>query len=323
MKANFSDVRIAGILGVVPKNTSYFDDEVANYSHSTSNSKKLKSLMGYGEHRVVKSGVTTSDLAIHGLNMLFLDYGVDVKKIDAIFFISQTPDYVLPATSSYIHGKFAFLKDTYCVDINDGCNGYIKGLYEAGAFLSATNSQMVLLIAGDVLSPKISINDRNSYPLVGDAVTITLVEKAKNSPMEIEIFNDGTGYDKLMIPAGGARMQSNLTTKIATTDDDGNARNLEQLVMQGRDVFTFTQTVIPEFIDNFLKCRYLSKESIDLFILHQANVFILDRIRARLKIIAEKLPDEVVKKFGNSSSATIPLSIIESYEDHKKNKILR
>jgi len=311
MRACFSNVRIAGVLGVVPSRISRFDDELENYSQPAANSRKLKVAMGYDEHRVAEPGVTTSDLACFGLRRLVDEGRIDPAGIDGIFFVSQTPDYLLPATSAYIHGQFAFPQEAYCIDINDGCCGYIKALYEASAFLTVTGARRVLIVAGDVLSAKVSPHDRNSYPLVGDAATITVLERTEEeAQLDIEIMNDGRGYDKLMIPAGGARTPGSAATAELVTDEDGNARSSNHLVMQGRDVFAFTQTVVPEFILDFLARRDLTPAGIDLFLLHQANAFILDRLRTKLGVDKAKLPDEVIRKYGNSSSGTIPMAIV-------------
>lgn len=310
MKAEFSHVRIAGVLGVVPSTISRFDDELHNYSHAAANSLKLKAAMGYNEHRVARAGLTTSDLAAFGIQHLIDTQGLDVSTIDALFFISQTPDHILPATSTILHGRFPFAQDTYCVDINDGCCGFIKGLYEASAFLSSTQARRALVICGDVLSRKVSIHDRNSYPLIGDGVTLTLVERTEApSPLSLEILFDGRGFDKLIIPAGGARLPCSQATADMQTDEDGNRRTAEQLVMQGRDVFVFTQTVVPEFLEGFLQRRALQPQDVDVFLFHQANAFILDRLRAKLDVGKEKVPDRVIRQLGNSSSATIPMAI--------------
>lgn len=323
MKAVFSDIRVDGVLGVVPGRISRFDDEIENYSQAPANSRKLKVAMGYDEHRIADPGVTTSDLACYGLRHLIEAGKIDPAEIDGIFFVSQTPDYSLPATSAYIHGQFEFRKDAYCVDINDGCCGYVKALYEAAAFLTVTNSRKALVIAGDVLSSRVSIHDRNSYPLVGDAATITVLERSTGAGgLDIEIFNDGRGYDKLMIPAGGARLPVSDATAELVADEDGNRRALNHLVMQGRDVFAFTQTVVPEFILDFMARRELTTANIDLFLLHQANAFILDRLRTKLGVDKTKLPDEVIRKYGNSSSGTIPMSVVTAYKNDQEASVL-
>jgi len=324
MKARFDDVRIAGVLGVAPARTSRFDDELGNYSQPAANSRKLKVAMGYGEHRVAAAGVTTSDLACFGLQRLVDEGRLDPAGVDAIFFVSQTPDYPIPATSAIIHGRFGFPQETYCVDINDGCCGYIKGLYEAAAFLATTGAARALLVAGDVLSAKVSPHDRNSYPLVGDAATITVLERRPGAGrLDIEIRNDGRGWDKLMVPAGGARQPCTPATAVLAMDEDGNSRSPEHLVMQGRDVFAFTQTVVPEFILDFLGRRALAPADMDLLALHQANAFILDRLRAKLGVGKDRLPDEVIRRYGNSSSGTIPMTIAAAGKDGAHAGIVR
>jgi 3-oxoacyl-[acyl-carrier-protein] synthase-3 len=316
VKARFANVRVAGVLGVVPARISRFDDELANFSQPTANSRKLKLAMGYDQHRVADAGTTMSDLACHGLRHLIDSGRLEPSTVDAIFFVSQTPDYAIPATSAVIHGRFGFPQETYCVDINDGCCGYIKGLYEAAAFVQATGAARVLLIAGDVLSPKVSPHDRNSYPLVGDAATITLIERSEAaSTLDIEMRTDGAGWDKLMVPAGGARLPASNATAELVEDEDGNRRALDHLVMQGREVFAFTQTVVPDFILDFLGRRELVPADLDLLLLHQANAFILDRLRTKLGVGKDKLPDEVIRKYGNSSSGTIPMAIVLACRD--------
>lgn len=323
MKAVFSGIRVAGVLGVVPRRVSRFDDELPNYSQPVANSRKLKTVMGYDQHRVAQPGVTTADLAAAGLEHLFARGLVAPGDVDALFFVSQTPDYVLPATSACLHGRFGLPQSTYCADINDGCAGYIKGLYEAAAFLSVTGARRALLVAGDVLSSRVSPHDRNSYPLVGDAATITLLERGDDaSTLDIELMVDGRGWEALKIPAGGARLPAGPATAQMEEDEDGNRRAPEHLVMQGREVFAFTQTVVPEFILDFLARRASKPADMDLLLLHQANAFILDRLRAKLEVGPERLPDTVIRKYGNSSSATVPLALALACAGRERARVL-
>lgn len=313
MKARFPDLRIAGVLGVVPRHVSRFEDEIAQYSQAPANSRRLAQVMGYDTHRVAPAGTTTADLASLGLRRLIDEGRLDPAGVEALFFVSQTPDYLIPATSTVLHGRFGFPQDTYCADINDGCCGYIKGLYEAAAFLTVTGAWRAVLVAGDVLSARISRHDRNSFPLVGDAATVTVIERAPGGAgIDLEIRTDGSGHDKLMIPAGGARLPASPETAELAADEDGNRRAADHLVMQGRDVFAFTQTVVADFILEFLARRDLRPADLDLLLLHQASAFILDRLRLKLEVTKDQLPDDVVRRYGNSSSGTIPMAIVEA-----------
>lgn len=311
MHAHFNSFRISAVIGVVPSSISYFDDEVLNYTHDPSSSLKLKEIMGYGEHRVVTGNTTACDLASAGIAELVSRRLVRSDEVNALFFISQTPDYVIPPTSSVLHGQFNLPKDAYCVDINDGCNGYIKGLFEAFSFLNATNTDCAVVVAGDVLSPLVSRRDRNSYPLVGDAATVTVIRRNKSwkdEKISISIRNDGSGFDKLIVPAGGAR-QKVIGNEADELDAEGNWRSMRNLRMNGRDVFAFTQTVVPSFLQEIMELHDLKSSDVDRFYLHQANAFIIDRLRRKLGASADQMPDRVIRKYGNSSSGTIPMLI--------------
>jgi 3-oxoacyl-[acyl-carrier-protein] synthase-3 len=235
---------------------------------------------------------------------------VDPAAIGALIFISQTPDYRVPPTSSVLHGRLGLKKECYCVDINDGCAGYIKGLFEASAFLAASDQEFALLVTADVLSPYVSVRDRNSYPLVGDAATITLLRKtAQADRMKIRIENDGRGAEALIIPAGGSRLPSSPATAEDRQDEDGNWRSRDHLVMRGGDVFAFTQSVVPAFISSFLRDDGRKAADFDYLFLHQASAFILDRLRRKLGVDAARLPDQIIRRYGNSSASTIPMGI--------------
>lgn len=311
MKANFNKIRISATIGVIPAAVSYFDDELSNYTHDISSSLKLKEVMGYGEHRIEKTGKTTADFARIGFAELVRRSLISPEEVDALFFVSQTPDYLIPSTSSVLHGQFDLQQGAYCVDINDGCNGYIKGLFEAFSFLNSTQGRCVVLVAGDVLSPYVSRRDRNSYPLIGDAVTVSIIRQSSiwtDDVISVAINNDGKNYDKLIIPAGGAR-QPISGEEIDRLDNEGNWRSARNLRMNGRDVFAFTQTVVPQFIGNFCSDLGNAASDFDRIYLHQANSFIIDRFRKKFGVSQEKMPDRVVRKYGNSSSGTIPMLI--------------
>lgn len=311
MKAVFNSFRISSVIGVVPETVSLFDDELSNYTHDASNSLKLKEVMGYGEHRVVARNITTADLAQVGIEELIKRALVKPDEVAALFFVSQTPEYLIPPTSSILHGIFGLSSHAYCADINDGCTGYVKGLFEALSFLNATGADCALVIAGDVLSPLVSRRDRNSFPLVGDAATVTVIRRNSawiDEKITVSIQNDGRGYDKLIIPAGGAR-QPLTGAEVDELDPEGNWRSVRNLRMNGRDVFAFTQTVVPAFLQDFMNQEGLKASELERLYLHQANAFIIDRLRKKLGVSIEQMPDRVVKKYGNSSSGTIPMLI--------------
>ncbi len=318
MKADIANIKITKLIGVVPRQISYFDDEITNYSHDQDSSLKLKKLMGYNQHRLAQSHTALSDMAQSGFDEL-LKSDFDLKSVDALIVVTQTPDFQIPSTSAVLHGKFGLDKNCYCIDINDGCTGFIKGLYEASSLIKCTDARRVLLVTGDVLSHKVSKNDRNSFPLVGDAVTLCVIDYNENYEglsYPLELYFDGKGALALNIPAGGGRLHSSDETRVLLKDEEGNIRSQEHLVMQGRDVFTFTQTTVINFLLDF-RDRYCDVNP-SRYYCHQANFFILDRIRKALGAEVSEFPTDVISLYGNSSSATIPMSIITSFEKSKE-----
>ena len=313
MKAQFNHIAIRGIRAVVPSQVSHFDDEVENYSHGAASARKLKKLMGYDKHRVAPAGVCTSDLVAYGIERLVADGLIEIADIDALVLVTQTPDYVMPPTSSVLHGRLGLRQDAYCVDINQGCTGYLVGLLQASMLIQAGAAETVVLAVGDVLSHKVSNRDRNSYPLIGDAAAITIVSRQEGAaPYTIRLHADGTGAKALIIPAGGARSPSTEATRAVTEDENGNFRSLEQLVMQGGDVFNFTQRIVPGLVEDLLADAECAVEDIDGFMFHQANAYILKKLARKIGADRDKMPSNICGTYGNSSSATIPMAITDS-----------
>lgn len=272
---------------------------------------KLKLVMGYNKHRIVEENVCSSDLCIQGLNYLFEEGLLSKDEIDALVVVTQSPDHFMPPTSCIIHGHFAMKQDMLCLDINQGCAGYAVGLIQAFMLLEQEAINKVALCNVDILSRKVSKKDRNSYPLIGDGASITIVE---NSPESNQIHGvakvDGTRAGVLMIPAGAFKYPSSPETGILHEDEKGNFRAQDHLVMQGDDVFNFVQTEVPPLIKYNLELAGLTVDDIDYFMFHQPNRFMLQKLADALKVPYAKMPNNIVENFGNASGVSIPTAII-------------
>ncbi|MCG8410350.1 MAG: ketoacyl-ACP synthase III [Bacteroidales bacterium] len=302
--------KITGVLTVLPKKEILFDDELENYNFSKAQSMKLKLAMGYNKHRIVENNTTVSDLAVYGLNYLFETSALDKESIDALILVTQSPDYFLPATSNIIQGRLGLKEDMLCIDINQGCSGYLIGLQQAFMFLEQETVSKVVVVNADTLSKKVSKRDRNSHPLTGDAAAITIVEKNTNqSKIHASIKMDGTSAKVLHIPAGGFQLPSNAETALMKEDGAGNFRSLDNLVMQGDKVFSFVQERVPPLIEEILEKTKLQKEDIDYYLFHQPNRFMLQKLADKLGVPREKMPNNIVENFGNASGVTIPTNI--------------
>lgn len=321
MKQNFDNIAIKGILSVIPSNYSKFEDELSNYSFTKDQSEKLGKTFGYNKHNIVRREDTSvSDLAIFGLKKLIESKHIIKNNVEAVILVSQSPDYFIPPTTSIINESIEFPEHTEYYDINQGCNGFILGLKQA-ALLISTGMKEVLLLCGDVLSKKVSIQDRNSYPLSGDACSIILLQHEKEgSALNIDIRNDGSGAMAINIRDGGFKYLYNETSNIKHFDEFNNYRCNADLVMQGDKVFNFVMQKIPSFLQNFCKEQNCDMEDIDWIFSHQPNKFMLDRLIKKLRIKPEKFPSDTVSKYGNSSSATIPVTINENFINDKTSK---
>jgi 3-oxoacyl-[acyl-carrier-protein] synthase-3 len=310
MKMLFENKKITGILTVIPKNELLFDEEIPNYNFSAANSMKLKKIMGYDRHRIVNENACVSDLCVHGLNYLFENRLLAPEEIDALILVTQTPDYFMPPTSNIIQGALGLNNDILCLDINQGCAGFILGLLQAFTLLGNPAFNKVVLMNADILSRKVSTKDRNSYPLVGDAASISIIENCNESGMVYtNIKMDGIRGNALMIPAGGLRMPANAETARMEEDEGKNVRSKEHLIMEGRSVFTFVQTEVPRLIDELLEYAAIDKDEIEYFLFHQPNRFMLQKLADSMSIDYCKMPNNIVGKFGNSSGVTVPVNI--------------
>lgn len=310
MNLKFRNKQITGLLTILPEREVKFEDGIEHYNFSEAKSMKLKLAMGYNTRRIVNEGVCASDLCIHGLQYLFDQGRLRKDDIDALVLVTQSADYIMPPTSNLIQGHFGLKHDMICLDINQGCAGYIIGLIQAFMLLDQESINKVVLLNADVLSPKVSPRDRNSNPLIGDAASVTIIEKtAADNVIYGNIKMNGAGAMALNIPAGGARLPSSPETAIMEEDANGNFRSKDNLVMKGDEVFNFVQTEVPPLIAALLEQAAVQKEEVAYFMFHQPNRFMLQKLADKIGVPREKMPSNVVEHFGNSSGVTIPVAI--------------
>lgn len=324
MNLLFSHRRIAGLLAVVPANERSFVDEMANFNFPPARSLKLRQVMGYDKRRLVHDGVCSSDLACFGMEHLFATGKLSRQECDALIVVTQSPDYFLPATSSVIQGRLGLKQDMFCLDINQGCAGFLIGLFQAFFLLEQPAVRKAILVNVDVLSRKTSPRDRNSYPLVGDAASITVVERSADpAPIHANLKMDGSRSEALMIPAGGLRLPCSPETALLEEDSENNLRAKDHLRMDGSAVFNFVQVEVPPLIDDLLAAAHATLEDVDYFLFHQPNQFMLHKLADRMKVPYEKMPSNIVGKYGNSSGVSIPMVIADNLRERLLSGPLR
>lgn len=310
MNFSFSGKRIAGVLTVLPANERTFMDDMKDFDFPEEKSLKLKKVMGYDKHRIVTDETCVSDLAVHGLRHLFDKGLVKPDELDALVLITQSPDYFMPATSNVIQGRLNLKHDMLCMDISQGCAGFIVGLIQSFMMLEQASINKVALVNADVLSRKVSRKDKNSFPLIGDAACITIVEKTDDrQPIHANLKMDGTHHDVLIIPAGGFRLPSTPETAVVKDVGDNNYRAQDNLTMNGTAVFNFVQVEVPPMIESLLQQAALPIEQVDYFMFHQPNKFMLHKLADRMRVGRDRMPSNIVESFGNASGATVPTNI--------------
>lgn len=314
---SFDNVKIIGISACVPKNIS-FNSELLN-QYPNEEVDKIINNIGIKEKRFVDENISASDLCFKAADQLLNEMEIERSSIDMLIFLSQLPDYRIPATSPNLQDRLGLSKNTACFDISLACSGYVYALSTAFAYASQNGINRVLLLVGETFSKIVSKKDRVNAPLYGDAGTATLIEKSSNSESFFSLYSDGSGFKSIIIEAGGSRCPSNPANTIPVEKEDGNYRSDSQIYMDGLEVFNFTLKVVPKSINDILSYTKRDINSIDYFLFHQANKFMIDFFVKKLKINSEKVPISL-DTFGNVSSPTIPLTIVSKLNKISKNE---
>ena len=252
-----------------------------------------------------------SDLGVAAAKRLFESGAGSPEQIDFLILVTQMPDYFMPTTACLVQDRLGLKTSCGAIDINLGCSGFIYGLAMAKSLVEAGTSANVLLITADTYSKWINPKDRSTRTLFGDGAAATFVAAVESETDLIGPFvlgTDGQGVKDIVVTAGGFRRPVTPETKIEKEDETGSWRSEENLFMNGGGVLGFTIRTVPPVINELLQKSGLTLDDVDLVIPHQANKFMLERLRAKLKIPAEKYWVDM-KESGNTVSATIPIAI--------------
>ena len=304
-----------GISSVIPNIEKNLCDEPNLYDGNQKKINRVINSSGFLKRRIT-GNETTSDLCLQAANDLFAKLNIKKEEIDALLFISYTPDYLMPATSYVLHKKLELSQNCICMDIPQACSGFVIGLYQASMLINS-GCKKVLLLVGDSFSKYTDMFNNNTAPVFGDAGTATVVEFSQSAEkIYFNINSDGREYDALMCKNGGFR---NPVKKSDFYDDDIYKYESK---MDGGRIFDFTMNNVAPNIEELLIYANISIDEIDEFIFHQANKFILENIYRKLNIPQEKLSTKTLTDYGNQCGASIPCTISNVYNEHFSNKKL-
>jgi 3-oxoacyl-[acyl-carrier-protein] synthase-3 len=278
---------------------------------------KITDKVGVKKRHIASEHETAVDLAVIAAQKLFAQ-GINKGSIDYILFCTQSPDYYLPASACVIQERLGLLNDIGALDFNQGCSGFIYGLSLAKGLLVAGIAKNILLLTGETYNRRLHPKDKGNRSIFGDAATAVLI--ASEGFAEIGDFylgTDGSGAKNLIIKTGGARNPEK--ENILEFDENNNPISPDYIYMDGSEIFSFTLRIVPILVEKTIKKNNINKDSIGLYIFHQANKYMLDFLRKKIKIDEDKFY-MYLSEVGNTVSSTIPIAMYEALNDGALNK---
>ena len=305
----YRNVRVVGMSVGVPKR-KVCNLDIADIS-TDYDAASFVEVTGVKERRIGE--LTVSDLAVPAANQLLEEVGWEKSTIDGLVVVTQHGDYIVPATSCILQDKLGLSKECMAMDISLGCSGWVYGLSSLVGMMSSGNLHRCLLICGDARR-RVEFND----PLFGFAATITALEyKEGVNEMLFHLGTDGSGFDAIIIPDGGARNQIT-PSSFVPQEIEGRQYIPLQSRMKGMDVFSFGITTAPKSVKKLADYYGFDYSSYDYLVLHQANMKMNGMIAKKLKFPDGKVPSSMWE-FGNTSSASIPLTIATQIREQCRN----
>ena len=276
------------------------------------NSKSIESKLGIKSRYIVEDNETALDLAYHAASKVLKKY--DRSKIDFLILCTQSPDYLLPTSACILQAKLNLSKNTGAFDFNLGCSGYIYGLGLAKSLISSNMANSVLLVMSDTYSKHINKLDFANRSIFGDGATASIVESNETECLYEFVFGtDGSGFKNLIIPNGGAKNRFEENAKLIELKN-GNKNTKNNLYMNGPEIFNFTIEITPKLINDVLEKNQKNIDEIDYFIFHQANSFMLNYLRKKMRIPKVKFHNNM-HETGNTVSSTIPIALKDCIEN--------
>lgn len=282
---------------------------------------KIADKVGVRMRHVAGQKETSTDLAVIAADRLFAKGTVERHDIDFVLFCTQSPDYKLPSSACIIQDRLGLSTRCGAFDFNLGCSGYEYGLAVAKGLIVGGIATNVLLLTGETYNKYLHPRDKGNRTIFGDGASATVISTEGFAEIgEFVLGTEGAGAKSLIVKSGGARFPENLGD--LTFDEDGNPVGSDYLFMDGQDIFVFTLTKVPKMVKEVLAKNELKKEDINLFVFHQANKYMLEHLRKKLKIEEDSFFINF-ERIGNTVSSTIPIALCDAREQGRlKGNIL-
>lgn len=281
--------------------------------HPDWDTARLTSSLGIEELPRAPKDEFSSHLAIGAANRLFEQAGVDRKEIDFVLLVTQSPDFPLPTTACIVQNALGLRQEIGALDVRLGCSGYVYALGLAKGLIQSNQARNVLLLTADVLSKLVNDQDKATAPVFADAGTATLVTASETENVGGFVYGtDGSGAGALLVPNGSVRPGAELNASSAVEARELTSQGYD-LYMDGTAVFGFTLATVPPLVDETLAKNGWAQDDVDLFVFHQANAFMLQRLRKKLRIPEDRFWLDMTK-VGNTGPSTIPVALSQAAE---------
>jgi len=313
-KFHFNNIAIDGIACTVPTQriptTSYYE------KFGKKNVDSFIVMTGIEATYRTAEEQTAADLCFVAAENLITHKKIERAEIGALVFVTQTPDYRIPATSCVLQYRLGLTKECLAFDVNLGCSGYVYGIQMVASMLTNSDIKYGLLLCGDTCYKTGSSEDQSTWMMFGDAGAATLLSlKDDAKDMDIELMTDGSGFKDIITASGAYRNVHGNHER--TKWGDGNIRSDYEGYINGTNVFSFSIREAPKIINKFVNDHNVTSEDYDALILHQANLFMLKQIAKKAKFPMDKVPLSL-GEYGNTSSVSIPITLCSEYT--KKNE---
>jgi 3-oxoacyl-[acyl-carrier-protein] synthase-3 len=288
-------VGITGIGACVPEPIMTNDDFAARLDTSDA---WIRERTGIVERRIAPPEAVLSDYALPAARTALAQAGVDGADVDLVIVATVTPDAYFPAAACVIADALG-ASDAGAFDLSAGCTGFMYALAQGHAMVASGLSRRVLVIGGDLLSKVLDWDDRSTVILFGDGVGAVVVEEvAEGGFLGFDLGADGSGGHHLTLSCHGSRPQQG----------DAFVR------MNGREVFKFATRVLVSSGGDLLEMTGKSVDEVDVYVPHQANRRIIDHAVSKLGVAEDRVVINV-DRYGNTSSGSIPIALVDAQED--------
>ena len=317
--------QLRGVAAYLPKGRLENQELAKVFTNWTE--EKIKRKIGIETRPIAAPDETALDMGALAAERLF-EFGiVDRKEIDFVVFCTQSPDYFLPTSACVLQERLHLNANCGAFDMNLGCSGYVYGVGVCKGLVESGIARKVLFITSETYSKYINEADRVTRPLFGDGATATLFDADEIDASSNDVFSglpalgpfeygtDGSGAKMLIVEAGGARVPKSDATSEPYVDAQGGFRSREQLYMNGGGIFSFSIDVVPQLVRRMEALARERETQIDAYIFHQANKFMLDRLREECDDLDKTKFFNNIMTRGNTVSSSVPIAIIDAARD--------